>query len=107
MIRRVWDEGSHGIPGLDRGAGHQQRVSASDDAFGHRGDLRRRFAKPKNNFRKTLPMVPMGVHAREAKVLERRRGQCIANACGGGIGIECASAHLIEHLSQVGFSHGK
>ena len=25
----------------------------------------------------------------------------------GGIGIECASAHLIEHLSQVGFSHGK
>jgi hypothetical protein len=86
---RVAQEAAHAEP-------HEQR-----------GDLRRRFAKPKNNFRKTLPMVPMGVHAREAKVLERRRGQCIANAGGGGIGIECASAHLIEHLSQVGFSHGK
>ena len=78
-----------------------------DDALGDSRYLRRSFAKPKNNFREALPMMAMGIHAREAQVLERRRSQCVTNAGGGDVGIERAGAHIVEHLSQVGFSHAK
>ena len=99
MIGRLRDNGFDGVPRLLRRARHEQRVSVRDDALSDRGDLRGRFAKPENNFRKALPMVPMGIHAGEAKVLERRRCQCVANAGSGGTGIECPGAYLVEHLS--------
>ncbi len=82
-------------------------MSVRDDALGDRGDLRWRFAKPENNFREALPMMAMGIHPREAQVLERRRGQRLANSRRGGVGIECARAHRVEHLSKVGFSHAE
>ncbi len=76
VLARSWNFASvtwrrDGVERAPIRAGHEQAVPGGDDASGDGGDLFRRFPRPENDLRTTLPERPMVIDASEAKVLER------------------------------------
>ena len=73
VIRGRRRDVAHGVEGLGLGARDEQRPPAGDDPRRDRGYLGRRFAKPENDFRKSLAQLTLHIDACEAQVLEGRR----------------------------------
>jgi hypothetical protein len=73
VIRGIGHDGVHGVERGPVGARDEQRLAVGDDPLGDQRNLRRRLADAEDHFGESLADGAVGVDARKAEVVERRR----------------------------------